>query len=298
MRVIVTGSGGQLGLDLMDAFAVHEPVGFRHDELDVADETAVWDAVVSHHPDLVVNAAAWTDVDGCETDPARAHRVNALGPWWLARACAHLGATLVHFSTDYVFDGSTPVTAAGEPRGLTEFDPVVPINAYGRSKAAGEALVRQSLGTHHIVRTAWVNGARGRNFVRTMLRLASQGRPIRVVDDQVGSPTFTRDLAAAVRELASSGRYGTVNRTNGGSCSWYELAEAVFAERGLEVDLAPQPSTALQRPAPRPSWSVLDPTHAVTSGLSELPPWRESLRVLLDEIEALEAAVDGGVDRG
>ena len=290
MTVLVLGAGGQLGLDLLEAFDGHDVVGLRHEQLDVADEAAVWDAVVSHRPEVVVNAAAWTDVDGCETDPERAHRVNALGPWWLARACDHVSATLVHFSTDYVFDGEAPAGADGAPRGFTEFDPVRPINTYGRSKAAGEELIRQTLGSHHIVRTAWVNGARGRNFVRTMLRLAREGRPIRVVDDQVGSPTFTRDLAHAVRELAVTGRYGTVNRTNSGRCSWFELAEAIFVQAGLDVDLAPQPSTALQRPAPRPSWSVLDPLHAVTCGLSELPPWRRSLGELLAEIDAIEAA--------
>lgn len=286
MRVLVTGAGGQLGHDLLRAFADHDVVGLAHDQLDVGVEADVTAAVVAHTPDLVVNAAAWTDVDGCEADPARAHTVNALGPWWLARACERSGATLVHVSTDYVFGGPAPRDAAGEPRGWTEFDPVAPANAYGRSKAAGEALVRQTLARHHIVRTAWVHGATGRNFVRTMLRLGQEGRTVRVVDDQVGSPTATPDLAAAIRELAVTGRYGTWHRTNTGRCSWYDLAATVFELAGLEVDLRPQPSSALDRLAPRPAWSVLDATHPTAAGLTPLPPWREGVARVLEELGA------------
>jgi dTDP-4-dehydrorhamnose reductase len=284
VTVLVTGAGGQLGRDLLDVFADHGVVGLTRAELDVADEAAVVAAVRDHAPTLVVNAAAWTDVDGCEADPMRAHQVNALGPWWLARACRDVDATLVTLSTDYVFPGVAPRDAAGRPRGFTEFDPVDPINVYGRSKAAGEQLVRATLPAHHVVRTAWVNGARGRNFVRTMLRIARERGEVRVVDDQVGSPTFTRDLAAAIRQLAVSGRYGTWHRTNTGSCSWYDLAAATFELAGLDVQLSPQPSSALERPAPRPAWSVLDDTHALASGLDALPSWRDGLRALLDEL--------------
>ena len=187
------------------------------------------------------------------------------------------------FSTDYVFDGTAPSGPGGAPRGYVESDPIGPLSVYGRSKAAGEQLVRESLPQHHIVRTAWVSGARGRNFVRTMLRLADEGRPVRVVDDQVGSPTFTRDLARSVRALAVSGRYGTVNLVNEGSCSWFELAVAVFELAGHDVDLGPQPSRAVERPAPRPGWSVLDTTHAQALGIA-LPTWRDGLRRLLDEL--------------
>jgi dTDP-4-dehydrorhamnose reductase len=285
MRVLVTGAGGQLGLDLLDAFSDHDTVGLGHAELDVGDEAAIDSTVAQHRPDLIVNAAAWTDVDGCETDRERAHRVNALGPWWLARACARVDATLVHLSTDYVFSGETPVGPGGEPRGWTEFDPIAPVNEYGRSKAAGEALVRAALPAHHIVRTAWVNGARGRNFVRTMLRLAGERDHLDVVDDEVGSPTFTRDLAASIRTLAVSGRYGTVHRTNAGVCSWYELAVATFELAGVDVEVRRTTAADFSRPAPRPSWSVLDDLHARTSGLGALPPWRDGLERLLAELE-------------
>ena len=284
MKVLITGAGGQLGLDLVDAFPDHDVVGLTRAQLDVSDEASVADAVASLRPQLVINAAAATDVDGCEADPVGAHRGNALGPWWLARACEREGATLVTFSTDYVFDGVAPSGAGGLPRGFVEQDPVAPLSVYGRSKAAGEQLVRETLPEHHIVRTAWVSGARGRNFVRTMLRLADGDSPIRVVDDQTGSPTTTRDLAAAVRQLAVSGRYGTVHLVNDGTATWFDVAAAVFEEAGRSVDLGPQPSGAMQRPAPRPAWSVLDTTHARALGLAPLPHWRDALGRLLDEL--------------
>ncbi|MBW3659898.1 MAG: dTDP-4-dehydrorhamnose reductase [Actinobacteria bacterium] len=298
MKVLITGAKGQLGLDLVDAFEVGpaqkttgaptvDVVGLAHADLDVSDEPAVWAAVRDHEPDLVVHAAAWTDVDGCEGDPDRAHRVNALGSWWVARACEAAGAAMVMVSTDYVFDGTGAAGPGGEPTPYTEFQPIDPLNAYGRSKAAGEQLVRQTLDEHYIVRTAWVNGARGSNFVKTMLRVGRERGEARVVDDQVGSPTFTRDLAAAIRELAVSGRYGTYHRTNSGTCSWYELAAATYELAGVDVDLAPQKSSDLDRPAPRPAYSVLSDRHSVQSGLSPLPHWREGLRDLLTELGEL-----------
>jgi dTDP-4-dehydrorhamnose reductase len=300
MRVLVTGAGGQLGREVVAAFADHDVTGATRADLDLGDEAAVAAAVAATDPAVVVNAGAWTDVDGCETDPDRAHAVNALGPWWLARACARTGATLVHVSTDYVFGGPpgppAPVDGTGARRAWTEFDPVAPVNVYGRSKAAGEELVRRTLPTHQLVRTAWLYGAAGHNFVRTMLRLGHEGRPVRVVDDQVGSPTATPDLAAAIRELAVSGRFGTWHRTNRGTCSWFELAQAVFELADLEVDLAPQPSRALERPAPRPSWSVLDDRHATLAGLTPLRHWREALARVLDSLGELRrpGTVAGG----
>jgi len=284
VRVLVTGAGGQLGLDLLDAFSDHDVIGLTRAQLDITDEAAVSGAVGELRPALVVNAGAATNVDGCESDPDGAHRANALGPWWLARACERSGTTLVTFSTDYVFGGVAPTGPGGEPRGYVEHDPVAPLSAYGRSKAAGEQLVRETLAEHHIVRTAWVSGARGRNFVRTMLRLADEGAPVRVVDDQTGSPTTTRDLAAAVRALAVSGRYGTVHLVNEGSATWFDVATAVFALTGRTVDLAPQSSDDVRRPAPRPTWSVLDTTHARTTGVGPLPHWHDALGRLLDEL--------------
>lgn len=292
MKVLVTGAGGQLGLDLVDHCrdVGDEVVGLAHDDLDVADEAAVFAAVRDHAPDVVMHTAAWTNVDGCEDDPDRAHRVNALGSWWVARACHESRATMVMVSTDYVFEGTARRAGDGTPLPWSEFDTIAPLNAYGRSKAAGEQLVRQALREHHVARTAWVCGARGSNFVRTMLRVGREQGAARVVDDQVGSPTFTRDLARGLREVAVSGRYGTWNRTNTGSCSWYELAEATFDLAGLDVDLAAMSSTELDRPAPRPAYSVLSDRHATTAGLTPMPHWRDGLAAMLDELAALEAS--------
>ncbi|MDP9023406.1 MAG: dTDP-4-dehydrorhamnose reductase [Actinomycetota bacterium] len=289
MKTLVTGAGGQLGLDMLDAFADHDVAGLTHAQLDVADEAAVVAAVRDHEPDLVVHCAAWTDVDGCEQNPDRAHVVNALGPWWVARACDLTGAAMVHLSTDYVFDGRGRTGSDGQPRPYGEFDPTDPINEYGRSKAASEQLVRATLREHYIVRTSWVCGARGKNFVTTMLRVGREQRSARVVDDQVGSPTFTRDLAAAIRELAVTGRYGTYHRTNQGTCSWYELAAATFELAAIDVELTAISSDELDRAAPRPAYSVLGERHSRLSGLRALPHWRDGLGRFLDELATAAA---------
>jgi dTDP-4-dehydrorhamnose reductase len=284
VRVLITGAGGQLGLDLLDAFAADDVVGLTRDELDVSDEDAVRATVTDVRPELVINAASWTDVDGCEADPARAHDVHALGPWWLARGCKEVGAALLTVSSDYVFDGHPP---SGGDDGYREFAVTAPGNEYGRSKVAGETLVRRELDAHYIVRTAWVSGARGGNFVRTMLRIAREHGEADVVDDQVGSPTFTRDLAAALHEIAPSGKFGTYHRTNRGTCTWFDLAHATFALAGLDVDLRRMGSEQLQRPARRPAFSVLSNLHAERVGFRVMPHWRDGLRDLLDELGEL-----------
>lgn len=283
MQVLITGAGGQLGQDLVDAFDDHRTTALTRAQLDVGDEASVAATVEELRPDLVVNAGAWTDVDGCEADPDRAHRDNALGPWWLARACAREGATLVTYSTDYVFGGTAPLGPGGEPRGWTEWDPVAPLNVYGRSKVAGEQLVREALPQHHIVRTAWVAGARGRNFVTAILGAGIERGTVGVVEGQIGSPTATRDLAAATRQLAVSGRYGTVNLVNEGWCDRRELAAAIFELAGVEAEVTDAPDHVRERPASRPPWSVLDTTHARAMGV-ELPHWRAGLAALLSEL--------------
>jgi len=290
VRVLVTGAGGQLGLDLVDHCrdAGDEVIGLAHADLDVAHEPQVWAAVRDHRPEIVMHAAAWTDVDGCEHDPDRAHRVNALGSWWVARACEAAGASMVLVSTDYVFDGSAPLDASGQPRAMTEFDPIDPLNAYGRSKAAAERLVRDTLRQHHIVRTAWVCGARGSNFATTMLRVGRERGEARVVDDQVGSPTFTRDLSVALRQIAASRRFGTWHRSNQGRCSWFDFAAEIYRQAGVEVELSRMSSDELDRPAPRPAWSVLSDRHAELSGLTPMPAWQDGLARFLAEFAELE----------
>ncbi|MTV24700.1 dTDP-4-dehydrorhamnose reductase [Nitriliruptoraceae bacterium ZYF776] len=286
MTVLVTGAGGQLGVEVVRAVraAGGEVVGLGHAELDLTDAVAVRATLEQERPTLVVNAAAWTDVDGCEADPDRAHLVNAAAVGELADACADVGARLVHVSTDYVFDGRGIRGPDGRRRPYRPDDPVDPINVYGASKAAGEVLVRDASVPHLVVRTAWVSGAAGRNFVTTMLRLADEGRPVRVVDDQVGSPTFARDLAAGLLALAGAGATGTFHLANDGACSWFELARATFEDAGLEVELRPIPSSEFPRPAARPAWSVLDLEAAVAAGVPRPQPWRAGLRDLLVEL--------------
>ncbi len=282
MKVMITSAGGQLGRALVEAFTPEiggsgDLIAIEHRDLDISDEQAVAAAVDAHRPDVVINAAAWTDVDGCEADPQRAHRINALGPWWLARACERHRAHLLTISTDYVFSGDAPLGADGERRAWTEFDATAPINEYGRSKVAGEQLVRQTLAEHNIVRTSWLVGPTGRNFLTTVLRLAEERGRVSIVDDQFGSPTFTCDLAPAVLELAYSNHFGTWNRTNSGWCSWFEFAAALFDYARKTVELLPQSSSALRRPAARPKWSVLDPNHSESVGLCRIPHAFETL---------------------
>jgi dTDP-4-dehydrorhamnose reductase len=287
VRLLVTGAGGQLAREVVRACPDDEVVALTRSELDITDEAAVVAAVRDHAPDVVVNTAAMTDVDGCESDPDRAHAVNALGPWWLARTCREASTVLLHVSTDYVFDGEAPRDGAGEPRPWAEGDPVAPRSVYGRSKAAGEQLIRETLRDHVIVRTAWLAGAGGGNFVRTMLRVGRERGAAVVVDDQIGSPTFATDLAPALRHLAVARRSGTYHVVNAGRASWFDVAAATFELAGIDVDLARQPSSALDRPAPRPAWSVLDTRHARLAGVPALPDWRDGLTRLLDELGEL-----------
>lgn len=274
MRWLVTGAGGMLGVDMVDVLnsSGHDVVGMSRAELDIRDAGACMRAVGGF--DVVVNTAAWTDVDGAEADEAGAFSVNAVGAANVARACASRSALLVHVSTDYVFDGraTTPYRVDS---------PMSPINAYGRSKAAGEWAVRSLCPGVHVVRTSWLYGEHGANFVRTMLRLASERDAIDVVDDQRGQPTWTRDLAALVRDLVTEAALpGVRHGTAAGVATWYDLAREVFALSGFEPDRIRRTTTQhMVRPAPRPAYTVLD------SG-GRLPPWRDSLRAALPRMRA------------
>lgn len=277
MKVLITGAGGQLGHDLQRAFADDHVIALDRAALDVTREADVQAAVGDHRPDLVVHAAAYTAVDACETETEAAWRVNATASWWVARACAATGAAMTYISSDYVFDGTL-----GRP--YTEFDAVNPRSMYGRSKEAGEQLVRQSLDRHYIVRTSWVLGTQGGNFAKTMLRLGHERDALSVVDDQCGSPTFTFDLAPQIRRLAVTGRHGTYHLTNTGHCTWFELAQAIFEQSGITVDLTPTDTVTFGAPAPRPAYSVLDNLMSRQIGLPEMPAWQDSLKVLLGKL--------------
>lgn len=278
---LVTGARGQLGTDLLEALAGRPGdavTGLGRAELDLRDEAAVrtavrdWLAGVAADRALVVNAAAYTAVDDAETDAETAELVNGRAPGWLAEELAGR-ARLVHVSTDYVFDGT-----ANEPYPVDA--PLAPQSAYGRSKAAGERAVAAAGGEATVVRTAWVYGRHGGNFVTTMIRLESQRETLAVVDDQVGSPTWSADLAAALVELGTRDGAGppVLHYTNAGQVSWHGLARAVFEELGADPErIRPVPTTEFPRPAPRPAYSVLDGSAWVAAGLAPARPWRAAL---------------------
>jgi dTDP-4-dehydrorhamnose reductase len=269
MKLLVTGAGGMLG-SVVAADAGrrgHDVVALARAELDVTDGPGVRAAIAAAAPDAVVHCAAWTDVDGAEADEAGATAVNAAGAGHVAAAAAAGGAHLVHVSTDYVFDG-----AKGAPYG--EADLTGPLSAYGRSKLAGEQAVAAAGGGHAIVRTAWLFGAGGANFVDTVLRLAQDRDELRAVDDQVGSPTWVGHLGPALVDLAEARGRGIFHVTAAGSCTWFELAAEAFARSAVACRAVPTTSAEFPRPAPRPAWSVLGSTRP---DAPSLPPWQEGL---------------------
>jgi dTDP-4-dehydrorhamnose reductase len=282
LRILVTGAGGQLGHDVAKAFAAeahHEVVATTRNELDLADRDSILGAITTVEPDAVVHAGAWTAVDACEGDPDLAFRVNALGTRHVQQACHVVGARLVYVSTDYVFDGT-----ATSP--IDEWQPTSPLGVYGRSKLGGEREVDVA-GGNTIVRTAWVCGANGRNFVKTMLRLAGERDELRVVSDQVGSPTFTEDLAVAIKRLVVGRFPGVFHVTNSGTSSWFDLAQATLSAAGLDPDrVTPITTAEYPTPARRPAYSVLDNAALRLQDLPLLPDWRDSVVRLVGELTA------------
>jgi dTDP-4-dehydrorhamnose reductase len=278
MRLLILGGWGQLGSDLfLSAQGRHDVIRPRRIEVDVTDQDAVGAFVADRHPDAVVDAAAFHRVEACETDPVRAFEVNALGALGVARASRRAGARCVYIGTDYVFDG-------GLPQGYEEDSPVAPLNVYGVSKAAGERLVRIACPDSLIVRGSGMFGhagssGKGGNFVETMLAKAAAGEPIRVVDDQVFSPTSTRDMAERIlvlleREVPS----GIYHAANSGSCSWYGFARALFDLAGLQVDLSPRSTgPEAEESVRRPHWSILLDTRGAELGLPPNRSWEEAL---------------------
>lgn len=270
-KFLVTGARGMLGTDLLEALFGRDVTVLGRADLDVTDRDAVFAAVQGH--DVVINAAAYTAVDAAETDEEAALAVNGTAAGLLAEATASVGAKLVQVSTDYVFDGD-----ATEP--YPEDATIAPVSAYGRTKAEGErlALAANPEGTY-VVRTAWLYGAHGGNFAKTMVKLAASHDTVKVVDDQLGQPTWTADLATQIVALLDSDApAGVYHGTNSGSTSWFEFAQAVFDEAGLDpARVLPTDSSTFVRPAPRPSYSVLGHDAWGQAGLTPMRPWREAL---------------------
>ena len=277
MRILITGAEGQLGRELVAAFPGHEVVATERSTLDVEDRDSVLAAMVGVRPDAVVHAAAWTDVDGCELEPHRALRINALGTRHVAHGARLVGARLCYVSTDYVFAGDAE-------RPYTEWDMTGPISSYGRSKLGGEQELDPG---STIVRTSWLCGRHGRNFVKTMLGLAVQRDELEVVDDQHGCPTFAGDLAGAIATLVLERLPGTFHVTNQGQTTWFELARETLAAAGHDpAKVRPVGSAELRppRPAPRPAWSVLDNAALRLSDLPLLADYHEPLQRLVKEL--------------
>jgi dTDP-4-dehydrorhamnose reductase len=275
MRVVLIGPNGQLGSDIARSWPADGLVGLTHDQVEVADRASVTRAIAELKPALVVNTSAFHNVDLCESELDRAFAVNTLGAAHLADACREHDAALMHISTDYVFRGD-----AHAP--YDESDCTGPRTVYGLSKAAGEQLIRNRLPRHYIVRTSGLYGVagasgKGGNFVERMLQLARDGKDIKVVDDQVLSPTFTADLANKLLQIAGTERYGTYHVTSGDSCSWYEFARTIFEKTRTKVNLEPTNTATFASPAVRPAYSVLANNALTAAGLERARPWRDAL---------------------
>lgn len=279
MRVLVTGAGGQMGRELLGCRPDGiELTGTSRKELDVSSLRQCREAMRRVRPDAVIHCAAYTAVDDAESEVEAAFHTNADGTANMAQASREAGAKLLYLSTDYVFDGESSAP-------YREDSPVGPQSIYGRSKLAGEQAVQALLEEAFIIRTSWVYGPHGNNFVKTMLRLGYEGRDIKVVDDQVGSPTYTYDLAETILQLIRTDCYGVYHASNAGSCSWYEFAEAVFALGGIEAQLQPCTTSEYPQAAKRPRYSVMSQEALAAAGIAPLRPWREALAHMLGRVQ-------------
>jgi dTDP-4-dehydrorhamnose reductase len=275
MRIALLGSNGQLGQDLKQTLCDHHVVAFTRRDFDVTDHAAARETLTGARPDLILNTTAWHRVDDCETMPEAAYATNVLAVLNLVRIANALGAAILHVSTDYVFDGRSrqPYTELSEP---------FPLSVYENSKLAGEYLVRSLANRYFLIRTCGLYGhagsqGKGGNFVETMLRKAVSGEPIQVVDDQVVTPTFTRDLAGQIATLIVTSHYGLFHATNEGSCSWYEFASAIFELSGHTVALSPITTSVYASKATRPAYSVLENARLRHLGLNRMRNWKDAL---------------------
>ncbi len=282
LKVLITGCQGQLGKELcrqIDELNQVRPqfqvVATDLDSMDITDTHQVQKIVSFEKPEVIINTAAYTKVDACETDEQTAFRVNALGARNLAVAAYNIGAKILQVSTDYVFDGTgrTP---------LREYDPVNPLSVYGKSKALGEQLVMTTNPRYFIVRTAWLYGE-GHNFVRTILKLAAERDELKVVNDQVGTPTSTVDLARCILDLIQTEHYGVYHGTCEGECTWYEFARRILALKGINKRVIPISTTELRLPAKRPAYSVLENFMLSMVGLDNFRKWEEALEEYLNK---------------
>lgn len=277
MKIVLTGAGGMLGHDIKKVFNGTEIIGFTHRSMDITVLDDVIVKIKSAKPDFLIHAAAFTDVDGSELEPEKAFLVNGLGTRNVVMACEETDCPVIYISTDYVFDGEK-----GAP--YNEWDSTNPVNKYGLSKLMGESFVKTLTNKFYIIRTSWLYGRNGKNFVDTILRLLSEREQVEVVHDQTGCPTYTVDLARTLMELIGKG-YGTYHITNTGSCSWYDFAAEIASCRGIKKKIIPVTTEQFNRPAKRPLFSVLDNTFLKLEGISELRSWKEAVEEYLAEAE-------------
>ncbi len=278
MRVLITGANGQLGTDICQVLKSFETIPLTHADIEITDIDVVKRAFVKHKPQVVINTAAFVRVDDCEIEPDKAFSVNALGARNIAVVAQQIDAKLVHISTDYVFGGEVK----SHPTPYTEFDTPAPLSIYGKSKLAGENFVRHLCLKHFIIRTSGLFGiagssGKGGNFVETMLRLGREQNELRVVNDQIFSPTYTKDLAKKIVQLIDTEYYGTFHITNKGACSWYEFAKEILRLAGLKTPVIPITSDQYPQKAKRPNFSVLDNYHLRLLGINDMRPWQEAL---------------------
>ena len=282
MRALVTGVKGQLGFDVMNELAKrgYEGVGVDVEEMDITDAEAVDRVIKESHVDSVVHCAAWTAVDAAEDNVEMCRKVNALGTENIARVCKELDIPMIYFSTDYVFDGEG--TRPWEPD-----DPVVePLNVYGLTKYEGEQAVEKYLDKYYIVRIAWVFGVNGKNFIKTMLNLGKTHDTLTVVNDQIGTPTYTYDLARLVVDMLEKEEYGKYHVTNeGGYISWYDFSKEIFKQAGMDINVVPVSAEQYKAKAKRPSNSRLEKKKLDEHGFKRLPTWQDALSRYLKEIE-------------
>ena len=282
MKILVTGIRGQLGFDVMKVLKSRgiEAIGVNSDDMDITDPGRVKAVISSLRPDAVIHCAAWTAVDAAEDNEEAARKVNVDGTANIAMACADTGAKLMYFSTDYVFDGE------GEKPWKPE-DKTGPVSVYGASKLDGENEVRRILPDRHfIIRLQWVYGINGRNFVKTMLNLAKTHDRLTVVNDQIGGPSYTPDIARLAADMIVTEEYGTYHAANTGYCSWYDFAREIFKEAGIDIVVEPVSSENYPAKARRPHNSRLDTSKLTEHGFKQLPPWQDALKRFMTELRA------------
>lgn len=284
MKVLVTGANGQLGTDLCKALRDFNVIPLTHNDIEISSMSSVKEAFSEYQPDIIINTAAYVRVDECETNQDKAVLVNALGAGNVAVIAQELEAKLIHISTDYIFGGESELRTTP----YTEFDTPTPISVYGKSKLAGENFVQHFCPKHFIIRTSGLFGVagssgKGGNFAETMLGLSQDRQELCVVNDQVFSPTYTKDLAKKIAQLINTEYYGIFHITNRGACSWYEFAKEILRLAGLKIPIIPITSEQYPQKAKRPSFSVLDNYHLRLLGMDDMRTWLEALEDYLRE---------------